>query len=115
MVAASAAVAAFDNSLLGGFVIDDGSAIRTNQDLRPETPLAQLMRNDFWGRPLAEERSVKSYRPLTVLSFRANFAWHGLAVEGYHIVNLLLHAGAWPTPSTTTGSSLPSWAFAEPP
>ena len=35
--------------------------------------------------------SVKSYRPLTVLTFRVNFALHGLDVRGYHIVNVLLH------------------------
>ena len=86
------ALLAFANSLHGGFVIDDGSAIRTNQDLRPETPLSQLLVNDFWGRPIASTTSVKSYRPLTVLSFRWNFAAHGLDVFGYHAVNLLLHS-----------------------
>ena len=94
VVAAVVAVAAavFSNSLHGGFVIDDGSAIRTNKDLRPETPLSNLLVNDYWGRPLAEIHSVKSYRPLTVLTFRANFAVHGLDVEGYHLVNVVLHA-----------------------
>ena len=86
------AILAFANSLQGGFVIDDGSAIRTNQDLRPETPLSQLLVNDFWGRPIASTTSVKSYRPLTVLSFRWNFAAHGLDVFGYHAVNVLLHS-----------------------
>ena len=86
------AALAFANSLDGGFVIDDGSAVRTNQDLRPETPIWQLLRHDFWGRPLAGITSNKSYRPLTVLTFRANFALHGLRVEGYHAANVLLHA-----------------------
>ena len=61
-------------------------------DLRPETPLRNLLSNDFWGRPLAAVHSVKSYRPLTVLTFRANFIQHGLSVEGFHIVNVALHA-----------------------
>ena len=60
--------------------------------MRPETPLRQLLSNDFWGRPIDSQTSVKSYRPLTVLSFRWNFALHGLDVRGYHIANLLLHA-----------------------
>ena len=34
------ALAVFQNSLHGGFVIDDGSAIRTNQDLRPDFAIA---------------------------------------------------------------------------
>ena len=82
----------FSNSLNGAFVIDDGSAVRTNQDLRSETPLSQLLVRDFWGRPIEAATSVKSYRPLTVLSFRWNFSAHGLDVWGYHAVNVLLHA-----------------------
>ena len=35
-------VCVFLNSLEGDFVIDDGSAVRTNLDLRPETPLSSL-------------------------------------------------------------------------
>ncbi|CAG9091583.1 unnamed protein product [Plutella xylostella] len=38
------------------------------------------------------EQSHKSYRPLTVLTFRWNYAVHGLQPAGYHLVNLLLHA-----------------------
>ena len=72
--------AAYANSLRGDFVIDDSSAVRTNQDLRPETPFSHLLRNDFWGRRLDQPTSNKSYRPLTVLSFRANFALHGLDI-----------------------------------
>lgn len=33
-----------------------------------------------------------SYRPLTVMTFRWNVAWHGFNVFGFHLVNLLLHA-----------------------
>ena len=90
--AAALAFILYANSLHGGFVIDDISAIRTNQDLRSDTPLHSLLLNDYWGRPLDAATSVKSYRPLTVLTFRANFALHGLHVEGFHIVNVILHA-----------------------
>jgi hypothetical protein len=64
--------------LRNGFAFDDLSAIRNNLDLRPDTPLSQLWSNDFWGTALASNRSNKSFRPLTVLSFRLNFAVHGL-------------------------------------
>jgi hypothetical protein len=33
-----------------------------------------------------------SYRPLTVITFRWNVAWHGFNVFGFHLVNLLMHA-----------------------
>lgn len=36
--------------------------------------------------------SHKSYRPLTVLSFRLNHYWAGLAPLSYHAVNIALHA-----------------------
>ena len=85
------ATAVYWNSL-HGFVIDDGSAVRTNQDLRPETPIESLLWHDFWGRPINSSVSVKSYRPLTVLTYRMNFMWHGLDVEGYHAINVILHA-----------------------
>ena len=75
---AALACLVYANSFSGGFVIDDGSAIRTNQDLRPETPISDLLRHDYWGRPIDSELSVKSYKPLAVLSFRFNYYLHGL-------------------------------------
>ncbi|RWS26104.1 transmembrane and TPR repeat-containing protein-like protein [Leptotrombidium deliense] len=38
------------------------------------------------------ELSHKSYRPLTVLTFRLNYLLHGLNPIGFHIVNIALHA-----------------------
>ncbi|GFT46833.1 protein O-mannosyl-transferase TMTC3 [Nephila pilipes] len=82
----------YRNSLWGDMVFDDVAAVRDNRDLRPHTPLANLFRNDFWGTPLHKEQSHKSYRPLTVLSFRLNYAVHELQPFGYHLVNVMLHA-----------------------
>lgn len=58
------------NALNCGFVFDDVSAIVDNKDLRPHTPLWNLWTHDFWGTPMSREHSHKSYRPLTVLTFR---------------------------------------------
>ena len=41
-----------------------------------------LLTHDFWGTPIRLQDSNKSYRPLTVATFRLNFALHGLAPEG---------------------------------
>ncbi|MBN3304077.1 TMTC3 protein, partial [Amia calva] len=84
-------VACYWNSLYCGFVFDDVSAILDNKDLRPSTPLKNLFQNDFWGTPMAEERSHKSYRPLTVLTFRLNYVFSELTAMSYHLLNLLLH------------------------
>ncbi|XP_030632534.1 protein O-mannosyl-transferase TMTC3 [Chanos chanos] len=80
------------NSLSCGFVFDDVSAILDNKDLRPSTPLRNLFLNDFWGTPMSEERSHKSYRPLTVLTFRLNFLLSELSAASYHLLNVVLHA-----------------------
>ncbi|KAJ8395712.1 hypothetical protein AAFF_G00029490 [Aldrovandia affinis] len=79
------------NSLSCGFVFDDVSAILDNKDLRPSTPLQNLFLNDFWGTPMSEERSHKSYRPLTVLTFRLNYLFSELSAQTYHFLNVLLH------------------------
>lgn len=48
----------------------------------------QLNENVFH---VAQEQSHKSYRPLSVLTFRLNYAIHELDPLGYHLVNVLLH------------------------
>ena len=79
------------NALGCGFVFDDITAILENKDLRPHVPLRNLLANDFWGTPMSKEQSHKSYRPLTVLTFRWNY-WLGETDPlGYHLVNVLLH------------------------
>ncbi|GFR22841.1 protein O-mannosyl-transferase Tmtc3, partial [Trichonephila clavata] len=80
------------NSLRCGLVFDDIAAISDNRDIRPYTPMINIFQNDFWGTPLRKEHSHKSYRPLTVLSFRLNYAVHGLEPMGYHLINIVLHA-----------------------
>uniref|UniRef100_A0A452QHH6 DUF1736 domain-containing protein n=1 Tax=Ursus americanus TaxID=9643 RepID=A0A452QHH6_URSAM len=67
-------------------------AIKTNQDLLPETPWTHIFYNDFWGTLLTHSGSHKSYRPLCTLSFRLNHAVGGLNPWSYHLVNVLLHA-----------------------
>lgn len=93
------------NAIPCGFVFDDASAIKENQDLRPSTYWLELFRNDFWGTPMnqvyfrpfimkwfRQERSHKSYRPVTVLTFRWNYMLQELNPSGYHLVNVILHS-----------------------
>ena len=55
--------------------------------------MQNVFKNDFWGTPMNKEQSHKSYRPLTVLTFRLNYLVHELEPLGYHLVNIILHAG----------------------
>lgn len=66
-------------------------AIKTNQDLLPETPWINIFYDDFWGTLLTHSGSHKSYRPLCTLSFRLNHAAGGLDPWGYHLVNVGTH------------------------
>ncbi|ODM99953.1 Transmembrane and TPR repeat-containing protein 3 [Orchesella cincta] len=63
-------VANYLNSLPGDFVHDDLSAIKTNSDVKGQTPIWRIFLNDFWGKPMADRTSHKSYRPFTILTFR---------------------------------------------
>lgn len=57
------------NSYNGDFVFDDSEAIVNNKDVK-DSPLKDVFENDFWGAKLSRNDSHKSYRPLTILSFR---------------------------------------------
>lgn len=63
-----------------------------NPDLLPDTPVTNLLYDDFWGTPLVHSGSHKSYRPLCVLTFRLNYYLGGLDPWGYHLGNVLCHA-----------------------
>ncbi|KAK4302948.1 hypothetical protein Pmani_025007 [Petrolisthes manimaculis] len=69
-------------------------AIKTNPDVLPTTPLSQLLWDDFWGTPLTHSGSHKSYRPLTVLSFRLNYMVSEFHPRSYHVTNVALHVAA---------------------
>lgn len=80
------------NSLDCQLVFDDISAIVNNLDLRSnETSVWSLLEHDYWGTPITSERSHKSYRPLTVFTFRLNWMLHQYDPFGYHLVNVILH------------------------
>ena len=51
------------------FVHDDIVAILRNPDVF-HSPIGDLFSNDFWGAPMSSPASHKSYRPITVLTFR---------------------------------------------
>ncbi|CAG9562902.1 unnamed protein product [Danaus chrysippus] len=88
----STAVLSYVNSLNGDFVHDDIPAIVTNGDVLGRSSIRELFLNDFWGTAMVDPNSHKSYRPLTTLSFRINYALTGLKPWWWHACNVLLHA-----------------------
>ncbi|XP_074243573.1 protein O-mannosyl-transferase TMTC4 isoform X1 [Saimiri boliviensis] len=94
LVVGLVAIVCFARSYDGDFVFDDSEAIVNNKDLQAETPLGDLWHHDFWGSRLSSNTSHKSYRPLTVLTFRINYYLSGgFYPMGFHVVNILLHGG----------------------
>ena len=91
-LAAAVAVAAYLNGLHGDWLDDDPLAIVDNPDVQGTRSLRELWSNDFWGTPMADPTSHLSFRPLTILSFRAQRALVGLHGPSFHMVNVLLHA-----------------------
>ena len=84
------------NSLWGEFVFDDHRAILTNDDLDAEkNGVWGVFENDFWGGHMSRPEGHKSYRPLTVLTYRyLNFWFSRLEPFTYHLTNVLMHCAA---------------------
>ena len=93
LLCAVVAAVVYLNTLQCGICYDDEPAIKKNRDLRPDvTSWLDLAMHDFWGANIRSTTSHKSYRPLTVATFRLNYMLHELQPLGYHLVNVLLHS-----------------------
>ena len=77
MAVVAVGVIAYANSFSGVFLMDDYSSIVKNPDIGD---LGRMVRS--------------STRPLTKATFHLNYRIHGIAVPGYHLVNLAIHLTA---------------------
>ncbi|XP_063392761.1 protein O-mannosyl-transferase TMTC4 [Cydia fagiglandana] len=79
-------------TLNGDFVFDDSEAIIKNEAVTSESWLESFY-TDFWGTNITSNLSHKSYRPLTVWSFRLNylFGQHKLSAVEFKATNLVCH------------------------
>ena len=77
-----------------GPVLDEAHIVSLgNNDVAGTSTLEQVFTNDYWGRPMNSESSHKSWRPLTVLSFRWLKGTGFFSVLTTHrIVNILANA-----------------------
>lgn len=97
------------NSLKCGFVYDDRVAILENRNVQATDASSwfRLLSDDFWGTPMSNEGSHKSFRPLVTLTFKLEAHLQQLmsvilnedntpktstlSASTYHLINLLLH------------------------
>lgn len=115
VIVALVSLLCFSNSYYGAFVFDDSEAILNNRDVNLKTPVAKIFSHDFWGTRLTNRASHKSYRPLTILSFRYSLVeqfiflirlkfissffrfnvWldnGNLSPKSFHLTNIILHS-----------------------
>ena len=76
---------AYSNSLSGPFVFDDIPTIVDSQSIQKLWPIGPVL--------LQGDTSALG-RPLVNLSFALNYAYGGLDVTSYHVVNIMLHVFA---------------------
>src|SRR5439155_10644 len=88
--AALLALVVYATSLQNGLVLDDADAIVENAATRDPLAWKRLLLASSW---VASDRPTTSYRPLTTWTFAVNRAVHGERPFGYHLVNVLGHAG----------------------
>lgn len=60
----------FGISFNGDLVFDDSEAIIGNKDVLPSSNFFGIFKHDFWGSNMSSKGSHKSYRPLTVMTYR---------------------------------------------
>lgn len=75
----------YANSLSAPFLYDDKSAIVYNGSIRHLWPIRDVFS------PPAGGNTVNG-RPILNLTFALNYAFGGLSVRGYHLVNVVIHA-----------------------
>jgi Flp pilus assembly protein TadD len=77
------------SSARNGWSFDDSEAVRGNPLVEGSLPALEAFERDYWehlGR-------AGHYRPIAALSLRLDRALHGERAWGFHLTNVLLHAG----------------------
>jgi tetratricopeptide (TPR) repeat protein len=82
--------AVYFNALRYGFVYDDIPQVVQNPWIREIRFIPEIFSTNVWA---FQRTSTNYYRPLMHISFMLSYALFGLAAWGFHLVNILLHAG----------------------
>lgn len=79
----------YGNTLVNGFVWDDEAVILNAEGIRSLKNLPLLFSRRYF-----REFAELSYRPVVTASYFVDYALWGLRPFGYHLTNVLVHAGA---------------------
>ena len=87
-----ASIAVYFNTLNNGFVYDDDVQLLENYWIKNVRHIPDFFFTDVWS--FYGEGGISSYyRPLMHLIFMATYYVYGLKPWGFHLVNILFHAG----------------------
>ena len=93
----AATVLVYANSLSGAFVFDDTKQIAGNPALRSWGNITRAFTSDVWSfqrGTLTKDIPPPYYRPLFTAYLTINYQLFGPWEPGWHLMNLLVHAGA---------------------
>lgn len=90
LIVALAAVALFVNTMPNGLVVDDLRQIRNNPLIRDVRHLPAILTTGVWE---FEGRASSYYRPLMHILYMVVYLTLGPGPFGFHLLNLLVHAG----------------------
>ena len=88
IIAMSCAV--YSNAIRNGFVYDDIPQVVQNPWIRETRFIKEIFATNVWA---FQGIITNYYRPLMHISFMLSYYLFGLAPWGFHLVNILLHAG----------------------
>ncbi len=90
MIIIALSCAVYGNTLWNGFVYDDFPQVVQNPWIRELRFIPEIFSTNVWA---FQGIKTNYYRPLMHISFMLSYALFGLAPWGFHVVNVLLHAG----------------------
>jgi len=95
VVVALVSFAVYFNALSCGFVYDDKDQIVNNHWIRDVRYLNEIFSQSVWGfsTDVEEQGTANYYRPFMHLVSMANYYMFGMKPWGFHLVNILFHAG----------------------
>jgi Tfp pilus assembly protein PilF len=79
------------NTLSNGFVYDDDSQIVENTWIKSTKYIPRIFLTDVWK--FSGEATSSYYRPMMHVIYTLNYQIFGLSPWGFHLVNILFHAG----------------------
>ena len=90
LLAAAVSLLVYINALTGDFVHDDTNMVLHNPWITDVSHVLDILFSNAWA---FEERPSNFYRPVAFLLYMANYYVFGLNAWGFHLTNILLHAG----------------------